>query len=139
MQQVFETISVTTHGMNAHDITANVAAILSESGLQDGLMTLLINHTSASLILQENADPDVQKDLTDALSRLAPAQQGLYRHSAEGADDMPAHIKSALTSVNISIPFQGGQMTLGVWQGIFLLEHRRRGHRRQVTCHLIGT
>lgn len=139
MRQIFETITITTHGVGTYNMTPDITALVAASGMEDGLVTLLINHTSASLTPQENADPDVQRDLTDALARLAPEKQGLYRHSAEGGDDMPAHIKSALTNVSLSIPFRRGHMMLGVWQGIFLLEHRRRGHRRQVTCHLLGT
>jgi secondary thiamine-phosphate synthase enzyme len=105
--------------------------------MQEGLLTLFIRHTSASLTIQENADPDVRHDLQDYFDRIAP-QNGPYRHTAEGPDDMPAHIKSALTQVNLAIPLQNGRLVLGTWQGIYVFEHRHHRHRRQVAMHLLG-
>lgn len=138
MRQHHGTISTATHGAGCYDISEQVRDFIAESGISDGLLTLLIQHTSASLTIQENADPDVQTDLTDALTRMAPEGRGLYRHSAEGPDDMPAHIKSALTDVSLSIPVTESMPRLGIWQGIYILEHRARGHSRQVACHIIG-
>lgn len=138
MRQHHGIITKQTRGQGCCDISQDAAAFIDESGVQDGLLTLLIQHTSASLTIQENADPDVQLDLTAALDRLAPESNHLYRHSAEGPDDMPAHIKSALTNTSISIPIMDGRMRLGTWQGIYILEHRRHGHERRVACHIIG-
>lgn len=138
MQQDQSTLSVATRGAGAYEITGDIQRFVSESGIRDGLVTLLIQHTSASLTIQENADPDVQADLVDGLARLAPEGRTLYRHSAEGPDDMPAHIKSALTDVSLSVPVMDGTLRLGTWQGIFVLEHRTRGHSRRVACHIIG-
>lgn len=138
LMQQHGTLECVTQGLGAYEITGDVAAFVRESGITSGLLTLLVQHTSASLTIQENADPDVQTDLTDALSRLAPEGGGLYRHSAEGPDDMPAHIKAAVTDVSLSIPVMDGRLRLGTWQGIFLLEHRRRGHRRRIACHIAG-
>ena len=111
---------------------------LADIGARDGLLTLFIRHTSASLLIQENADPDVQTDLIDALERLAPRDRA-YVHDVEGPDDMPAHIKSALTATSLSIPVQAGRMLLGTWQGIYVVEHRDRPHRREVVLHFLGT
>ncbi len=138
MRQVDDTIEVRTHGLGAYDFTQDVTRFVRASGIENGLVNLLVQHTSASLTIQENADPDVQVDLLDALARLAPEQPGLYRHSAEGPDDMPAHIKSALTSATLSIPVKDGRLRLGTWQGIYLLEHRRHGHNRRIACHILG-
>ena len=111
---------------------------LSRIGAADGLLTLFIRHTSASLLIQENADPDVHTDLIAALERLAPRGGG-YVHDVEGPDDMPAHIKSALTATSLSIPVRTGRMLLGTWQGIYVVEHRDRPHRREVVLHYLGT
>jgi len=138
MRQHHGTIAKKTRGQGCCDISRDVAAFVAKSGVQDGLLTLLIQHTSASLTIQENADPDVQLDLTSALGRLAPESSHLYRHSAEGPDDMPAHIKAALTNVSLSIPVIDGQVRLGTWQGIYILEHRQHGHARRVACHIMG-
>jgi len=138
MQQHHGTVSKLTRGQGCFEISRDVAAFVVESGVHSGVLTLLIQHTSASLTIQENADPDVQADLTSALDRLAPESNQLYRHNAEGPDDMPAHIKAALTDVSLSIPVMDGRMRLGTWQGIYLLEHRRRGHERRIACHIIG-
>lgn len=138
MRQHHGTISKQTRGQGCCDISREVAAFVAESGVQNGVLTLLIQHTSASLTIQENADPDVQHDLTSALDRLAPESNRLYHHNAEGPDDMPAHIKAALTDVSLSIPVMDGRMRLGTWQGIYVLEHRRHGHERRIACHIIG-
>ncbi len=109
-----------------------------DRNIADGLLTIYCRHTSASLTIQENADPDVQRDIEDFFKKLAPEDPRLYRHSTEGPDDMPAHIKSALTNVQLSVPVNGGRMVLGTWQGIFLFEHRAAGHERTLALHLIG-
>ena len=134
MRQTSTNISVATGGLGLHEVDAWVRA----SGITDGLLTLFIRHTSASRTVQENADPDVQADLTDAFDRIAPMTRGLYRHAAEGPDDMPAHIKAALSDVSLSIPVMAGRPALGTWQGVYVFEHRTRPQRRTVSCHLIG-
>ena len=121
-----------------HDFTADVVGWIAGSGLRDGLLTLFVRHTSASLIVQENADPDVQGDLQRFLARLVPENDPLYRHTLEGPDDMPAHIRAVLTQTQLSIPLRDHHLVLGVWQGIYLFEHRRARHRREVAAHLIG-
>jgi secondary thiamine-phosphate synthase enzyme len=138
IEQAFETLSVETRGPGLSDQTAAVRAWLGRIDAGDGLLTLFIRHTSASLLIQENADPDVHTDLLDALERLAPRDHA-YVHDVEGPDDMPAHIKSALTATSLSIPVQAGRMLLGTWQGIYVVEHRDRPHRREVVLHYIGT
>lgn len=132
---VFE---VPTRGRGMVEITRRVADWVGDSGFSDGLLTLFIRHTSASLTIQENADPDVRRDLIAALDRLAPEDPRLYAHQEEGPDDMPAHIKSALTDVSLSIPLLGGRLALGTWQGIYVAEHRARPQTRQVVAHLLG-
>ena len=127
-----------TPGPGFTDITGRLTAWLGDIDADDGLLTVFIRHTSASLTIQENADPDVQADLVDALSRLAPENAG-YRHTTEGPDDMPAHIKAALTSTSLAIPVTDGHMTLGTWQGVYVVEHRARPHRRALTLHFLGT
>jgi len=114
------------------------AAWLAQSGIGTGLLTLFVRHTSASLLVQENADPDVRGDLDRFLARLVPDGDPLFRHRDEGPDDMSAHVRSALTNVQLSIPVAGGQLALGTWQGIYLWEHRTHGHRREVALHLLG-
>ena len=138
MKQTQSRLQVKTGGPGLYDITRQVEAAVKDSDISTGLLTLFIRHTSASLTIQENADPDVQLDLTDALARLAPEDTRLYRHTCEGPDDMPAHIKAALTDVSLSIPISDNRPLLGTWQGIYVAEHRRTGHARQVVCHLIG-
>lgn len=138
LDQAFETLRVDTRGPGLYLITEEVRGWLSEIGAVDGLITLFIRHTSASLLIQENADPDVQTDLVHTLDRLAP-RGALYLHTTEGADDMPAHIKAALTATSLSIPVQGGVMVLGTWQGIYVAEHRDRPHTREVVLHYLGT
>ena len=131
------TLSIETRGLGFTEITRQAARWLSEVRARDGLLTLFIRHTSASLTIQENADPDVQHDLGVALDRLAPRNAG-YVHETEGPDDMPAHIKAALTQTSLSIPVAGGRMALGTWQGVYLFEHRRAPHAREVVLHYIG-
>ncbi|UTW55579.1 secondary thiamine-phosphate synthase enzyme YjbQ [Kordiimonas sp. SCSIO 12610] len=138
MQQAQTCLNVNTRGVGLYEITAHVEAWLQPQSVVTGMLTLFIQHTSASLTVQENADPDVQYDLTDALDRLAPQDITLYRHSSEGPDDMPAHIKAALTDVSLNIPIVNGRLGLGTWQGIYVAEHRKSGHTRNIICHLIG-
>lgn len=127
-----------TCGEGLTEITPAVASWLEEQRCGDGLLTLFLRHTSASLTIQENADPSVQGDLVTALRRLAP-EDGGWVHDAEGPDDMPAHVKAMLTGVNLSIPVESGRMLLGTWQGIFVIEHRARPHRREAALHFLGT
>ncbi len=138
LRQRLGRLDIATAGAGFTDITAGLDRWLGENGAGDGLITVLIRHTSASLTIQENADPDVLRDLGDALSRLAP-EGARYRHSLEGPDDMPAHIKSALTDASLSIPVRGGRLDLGTWQGVYVVEHRARPHRRSVSLHFLGT
>lgn len=130
-------ITAQTRAMSLNDITGEVKRFIAESGVSQGLVTLFIRHTSASLIIQENADPDVQADLVDALELLAP-RDAPYRHDAEGPDDMPAHIKSALTGASTAIPIANGAPMLGTWQAIYIAEHRDTPHRRSVAIHVSG-
>jgi secondary thiamine-phosphate synthase enzyme len=130
-------LSVETRGTGFTDITREVAKFLRETGAREGVVTLFIRHTSASLTIQENADPSVLRDLTTALNRLAPENAG-WVHDTEGPDDMPAHIKTMLTSVSLQIPVLNGEMVLGTWQGIYVAEHRARPHRREVVLQFIG-
>ena len=120
-----------------HEITAEVTRWVAAQGMREGLLTLFCRHTSASLLVNENASPAVRRDLLAWLARLAPEDDG-YEHDEEGADDMPAHLRSVLTGVNLAIPLIGGRLALGTWQGVFLVEHRRRPHRREVAMHLVG-
>lgn len=138
MRQTHRQFTVQSRGKGLYDFTREVAAWVADSGIRDGLLTLFVRHTSASLVIQENADPDVQRDLEAFLSRLVPEHDPLYRHVLEGPDDMPAHVRAALTQTQLSIPVQGGRMALGTWQGIYLFEHRRAGHGRSIVAHLIG-
>ena len=137
MDQHSQTLSLRTSGAGLVDITREVAAIVSDAGISEGVATLFIRHTSASLTIQENADPDVLADLQDFFERIAPFA-GSYRHSTEGPDDMPAHIKSALTATSLSIPIVSGRMALGTWQGIYVFEHRTRPHDRDIVVHVMG-
>lgn len=128
-------IVVRTPGRGLHEITAEVRSALAGAGLREGLCTLFIRHTSASLLVQENADPGVRHDLERWLERLVPEGDALFTHVAEGPDDMPAHVRAALTAVSVSVPFSEGRLCLGAWQGIYLWEHRRRGARREVLAY----
>ena len=132
------TLNVRNNGQGLSEITAEVAAAVQGCGVQDGLATLYIRHTSASLIIQENADPSVVQDLQHWLNRLVPENDDLYTHTAEGPDDMPAHIKSALTATSLSIPLVNGELALGTWQGIFLWEHRHHRGQRQLLINVLG-
>ncbi len=130
-------ITVTTSGQGLHEITDQVEAAVREAGVGDGLCTVMVQHTSASLVIQENADPAAGRDLENWLNRLVKEDDSLFTHTAEGPDDMPSHIKAALTATSISVPVIGGHLGLGTWQGIFLWEHRRRGSSRHVLIHVI--
>jgi secondary thiamine-phosphate synthase enzyme len=124
--------------VGAHEFTAEVVAWVQSTGIDAGLLGLHIQHTSASLVVMENADPAVMDDLQRFFDRLVPHGDPLYRHTAEGPDDMPAHVRSAITMTNLSIPVASGRPVLGTWQGIWVLEHRMRPHTRRVAAHLIG-
>lgn len=137
MRQAARTLSVATPGKGLHEITRDVQAFVAGEGMTTGLLTVFCRHTSASLLIQENADPDVCRDLEEWVARLAP-ESSAYRHQDEGPDDMPAHLRTALTTVQLSIPVTGGRLALGTWQGIYLFEHRTRPHRREVVLHLLG-
>jgi secondary thiamine-phosphate synthase enzyme len=137
MRQATHLLSIETNGPGLYEITKRVVDWCQQQDMQEGLLTLFIRHTSASLTIQENADPDVCHDLLNFFNRIAPTG-GSYLHSAEGPDDMPAHIKTALTQVQLTIPLQNGRLTLGTWQGIYVFEHRHHRHRRQVAVHLLG-
>lgn len=138
MKQAQHQLAVRTGGQGLYEITGDIAEWLGQQNIADGLLTVFCRHTSASLTIQENADPDVQRDLERFFTKLVPEDNRLYRHTVEGPDDMPAHIKSALTAAQLSIPVSGGRMALGTWQGIFLFEHRTRPHDRMLALHLIG-
>ncbi len=131
-----EMLAIDVAGQGLHEFTAQVEAVVRGSGVREGLCTLFIQHTSASLVVQENADPSAQSDLERWLNRLVPEGDPFYRHTAEGPDDMPAHIKAALTQTSLSIPIARGQLALGTWQGIFLWEHRRGRATRRVVVHV---
>jgi secondary thiamine-phosphate synthase enzyme len=132
------TLSVETRGQGLIEVTGDAEAFVTQAGAKDGVLLLFIRHTSASLVIQENADPDVRADLVAALDRLAPADAG-WLHAAEGADDMPAHVKSMLTGVSLNVPIVEGRLALGTWQGIYLAEHRARPHRRDIVLQLVGS
>jgi secondary thiamine-phosphate synthase enzyme len=138
MRQATATLSVTTSGKGLYEITGKVTAWVRQQGIRTGLLTVFVQHTSASLTIQENADPDVREDLETFFERLVPEDRHLYRHTIEGRDDMPAHIRSALTQVQLSVPVAGGEPVLGTWQGIYLFEHRAVPHQRRVVLHLMG-
>ena len=138
VRQAHDILAVRTRGQGLTDITHDVAAFVRGSGITDGLLTLFIQHTSASLTIQENADPDVVLDLRDYFERLVPEDESGYRHTLEGPDDMTSHIRSALTATSLSIPIVKGEMALGTWQGVYLFEHRTHPHRRHVVAHVIG-
>lgn len=129
-------LRIETRGRGLHEITDAVEAAVARAGLDEGLCTLFIRHTSASLLVQENADPSAKRDLEAWLDRLVPENDPLYTHLIEGPDDVPAHIKAALTATSLSIPILGGRLALGTWQGIYVWEHRRRGSTREVVLHV---
>jgi secondary thiamine-phosphate synthase enzyme len=132
------TLKVSVGRQGLYDITHKVADVVAGSGMNEGLVTLFVRHTSASLLIQENADPSARVDLERWLNRLVPEDDALYTHTVEGPDDMPAHIKSALTAVSLSVPLDDGKMLLGTWQGIFLWEHRHRRGDREVVINISG-
>ena len=133
---------VATHGPGFHDLTARIADWLGGIGAEEGVLTIFVRHTSCSLLIQENADPDVQRDLLSWLDRIAPSADSpamtYLTHRAEGPDDMPAHLKAAILPVSLHIPVAGGRMLLGTWQGVYLLEHRRAPHRREILCKFLS-
>lgn len=137
MKQAFEILHAEPAGPGFLDVTGKVAERLAGLRARDGLLTLFIRHTSASLTIQENADPAVQRDLLEILDHLAPRERR-WQHATEGADDMPAHVKAMLTATSLSIPLQAGRMMLGTWQGIYLVEHRDRPRRREIVMHFMG-
>lgn len=138
MRQSREHITVTTRGQGLYEFTRQLRSFVQQSGVMEGLITAFVRHTSCSLLIQENADPDVQTDLLGFFRRLVPEGMEWLVHTTEGPDDMPAHIKASLTEVSISIPVAEGRPMLGTWQGIYLFEHRRAPHERQVVLHIIG-
>ena len=131
-------LTIQVKGPGLHEITREVAEVVGESGLREGLCTLFVQHTSASLVIQENADPSARRDLERWLCRLVPERDPLYTHTAEGPDDMPSHVKSALTAASLGIPIVDGALGLGTWQGIYLWEHRRYSSQRHLLLHLGG-
>ena len=138
MQQATHQLSTSTRGKGLYNITREIRPWVIKQKLITGLLTIFIPHTSASLVIQENADPDVLHDLTDFFQRLVPDGDSSYLHSSEGPDDMPAHIRSALTQSNLSIPVTLGNIALGIWQDIYLFEHRKEPHTRLISLHIIG-
>ena len=138
MRQATGTIEIETQRQGLLDVTGEVARWVDGQGLNEGLLTLFCRHTSASLLIQENAAPAARADLEAYFARIAPEDPDAYAHDDEGPDDMPAHLRTALTQVQLSIPLIGGRLVLGTWQGIYLFEHRRRPHRRTLALHLIG-
>ena len=138
MRMAQHTLDVATSGQGLYEITAKVAEWVAGQGMTGGLLTLFLRHTSASLLIQENAAPEVRSDLEDFFSALAPEDIRRYRHTEEGADDMPAHIRGALLPTHLSVPVAAGRLALGTWQGIFVFEHRRAAHRRTVMLTLLG-
>ena len=138
MRQAVDILSISTRGRGLVEVTGDVLNWLKRHSVQAGLLTLFCRHTSAGLLIQENAARDVRADLETFFDRLAPEDVNQYRHRDEGPDDMPAHIRTVLTGVQLSIPIVPGELSLGTWQGIYLFEHRRASHRRQIALHLIG-
>ena len=138
MRQALHNLAVSTGGRGLVDITPRVSRWVEEQKITSGLLTLFCRHTSASLMIQENADPDVRTDLEAYFARIAPEAPGRYVHETEGPDDMPAHLRAALTQTQLVVPVADGRTVLGTWQGIYLFEHRRAPHRREIVLHLIG-
>jgi len=137
LKQSLHTLEISTHGQGLYEFTSSISEWISHQKIETGLLTVFCRHTSASLLIQENADPTVRVDIQNYFDRLAP-ESAAYVHNYEGADDMPAHLKTALTSVQLSIPVSKGHMALGTWQGVYLFEHRAQRHRREIVLHLIG-
>ena len=138
MQQALDTLTIPTEGQGLYEFTRTVRQFVTDADVATGLLTVYVRHTSCSLLIQENADADVQTDLNGFFRRLVPEGMDWLVHTTEGPDDMPAHIKAALTQTSIGIPVMEGEPAFGTWQGIYLFEHRRRPHRREVVLHLIG-
>jgi len=138
LAQFLHQIEVPTRGKGLYEITGALGSWVTGLGVRDGLLTVFVQHTSASLTIQENADPDVVHDLNQFFNRLVEEDNRLYRHTVEGPDDMPAHIRAALTLAQLSVPVERGHLSLGTWQGIYLFEHRAAPHRRRIKLHLIG-
>tara|TARA_R110002020_G_scaffold35734_28_gene107674 strand:- start:41 stop:463 length:423 start_codon:yes stop_codon:yes gene_type:complete len=138
MQQAIETLTISTQGQGLYEFTRAARQFVTAADVATGLLTVFVRHTSCSLLIQENADDDVKTDLDGFFARLVPEGMDWLMHTTEGPDDMPAHIKSALTQTSIGIPISGGAPVLGTWQGLYLYEHRSRPHRREVALHLIG-
>lgn len=137
MKQATHQLQVSTRGKGLYDFTREIESWVATQRPRTGLLTVFCRHTSASLVIQENADPDVVSDLSDFFERLVPEDTRLYRHTAEGADDMTSHIRTALTQTHLSIPIHTGKLALGTWQGVYLFEHRARPHRRSIVLHLL--
>ncbi|WP_118182818.1 secondary thiamine-phosphate synthase enzyme YjbQ [Paraburkholderia phosphatilytica] len=138
MKQAIGHLDVDTRGQGLYDITRQINAWLAEQRIQTGVLTVFCRHTSASLLIQENADPSVRRDLEAYFATIAPEDPTRYEHDDEGDDDMPAHLRTALTQVHLVVPVEHGRPTLGTWQGIYVFEHRRRAHRRDIVLHVIG-
>ena len=138
LRQALHELKIPTRGRGFYEFTDAVSGWVARHGFQNGLVTLHLRHTSASLLIQENADPDVRRNLESFFARLVPDGDPLFSHTVEGDDDMPAHVRTALTAVNLSIPVSQGQLALGTWQGIYLWEHRRSPHSRTIAVHFVG-
>jgi secondary thiamine-phosphate synthase enzyme len=138
LKQIIHELEVPTRGRGLYEFTDKVATLVRQTKFQTGLVSLHLQHTSASLLIQENADPEVRRDLERFFTRLVPDGDPLFEHRAEGEDDMPAHVRTALTTVNLSIPIVHEQLALGTWQGIYLWEHRHQPHRRRISAHFLG-
>lgn len=138
LRQLLHEFAVPTRGRGLYEFTNEVGAWVARSGFKTGLLTLHLRHTSASLLIQENADPDVRGDLERFFARLVPDGDPMFAHTVEGDDDMPAHIRTALTTVNLSLPVADGHLALGTWQGLYVWEHRHQSHTRRLTAHLLG-
>ena len=137
MKQLIKTLKIITKGQGLYEFTSDIVKHINNIKIKNGLLTIYVKHTSCSLLIQENADSDVQKDLLSFFSKIVPENEN-YIHQSEGSDDMPAHIKSALTQTSLSIPIENFEITLGTWQGIYLFEHRKSSHTRIIKIHLIG-
>lgn len=138
MQQAIDSFAIETQGQGLYEATRALKRFVAQSGIATGLLTVYVRHTSCSLLIQENADPDVQTDMLGFFRRLVPEGMDWLVHTTEGPDDMPAHIKTALTQTSIGIPVSDGRLVLGTWQGLYLFEHRRLPHRREIVLHIIG-
>ena len=138
MRQTLDRLAVQTRGRGFYDVTTQAQGLVTQAKVQTGLCTLHLQHTSASLLIQENADPDVRRDFERFFARLVPDGDPLFVHTMEGDDDMPAHVRTALTTVNLSVPIAEGRLCLGTWQGIYVWEHRTSAHSRRVVVHVLG-